>query len=283
MTDQDHDLPAGANGDQGIDDQPPQPPQISEIQYCTQAIVHQLEKIYAKKTDEVENSRNHSERNRIRQENEKTQKEVVKWTHKISKYDGSTVSNTRNWLLEMDLVHKHFGNELIVHTLDVATTVAQHSLRKEIFRIQEENPQALWKEVREQLQLRFLSINENEALRRELEKLKQTSTETVANFCRNFRDVAEQAYPPINRNDDQNRIILRSFLQNLKSNELAKRINGEGRPKTLEKAIRFVGQYEEDADRFRRLNRNEEPMDINMVAAKDHKNRSIDCIRKWRS
>ena len=171
----------------------------------------------------------------------------------------------------MDLVHKHFGDERTVHTLDVATTVAQHSLRKEIFRIQEENPQALWKEVREQLQLRFLSINENEALRRELEKLKQTSTETVANFCRNFRDVAEQAYPPITRNDDQNRIILRSFLQNLKSNELAKRINGEGRPKTLEEAIRFVGQYEEDADRFRRLNRNEEPMDINTVAAKNHK------------
>ena len=221
------------NGDMGNGTPPPQP---SEMQVCTQAIIEQLQQITLQKNNELKNSQYYNEHERLRREKEQSHKEVTKWTHKISKCDGSTVSNTRNWLLEMDLVHKHFGDDQTIHTLDVATSAAQHNLRKEIFRIQEERSEAKWPEVREELQRRFLSINENEALRRELEKLKQTSTETVAHFCRNFRDAAEQAYPPISRNDDQNRIILRIFLQNLKSSELAKRINGEGRPKTLEEA-----------------------------------------------
>ena len=240
--------------------------QVSELQYVTS---HILQALNAHQESEEKWREKELERNKAaatsaakRHEESNNREEVKIWIKKTSRCDGSAVSAMREWLMDIDLVHENFGDSRVTQTLDVATTVASGGLRREILRIMKEVPGILWKEVREKLQNRFLSINENEALRRNLEKLKQSQTESVANFCRIFRDAAEQAYPPLSRNEDQQRLILRHFLQGLKSNALAKRINNEARPKTIEEALKMVAQFEEDEDRYARLERKEEPMEI---------------------
>ena len=240
--------------------------QTSELQYVTSNILKAIDAYHV--NDEIWREKEAAQQKMSdaaavkRHEEEKSREEVKIWIKKTSQCDGSTVSAMREWLMDIDLVHENFGDSRVIQTLDVATTVATSSLRREILRIMKETPGIKWREVREKLQNRFLSINENEALRQNLEKLKQSQTESVANFCRIFRDAAEQAYPPLSRNEDQQRLILRYFLQGLKSNELAKRLNNEGRPNTIEEALKLVAQYEEDADRYRRLERIEEPMEI---------------------
>ena len=240
--------------------------QTSELQYVTSNILKAIDAYHVNdekwREKEAAQQKMRDAAAVKRHEEEKSREEVKIWIKKTSQCDGSTVSAMREWLMDIDLVHENFGDSRVIQTLDVATTVATSSLRREILRIMKETPGIKWKEVREKLQNRFLSINENEALRRNLEKLKQSQTESVANFCRIFRDAAEQAYPPLSRNEDQQRLILRHFLQGLKSNELAKRLNNEGRPNTIEEALKLVAQYEEDADRYRRLERIEEPMEI---------------------
>ena len=240
--------------------------QTSELQYVTSNILKAIDAYHVNdekwREKEAAQQKMRDAAAVKRHEEEKSREEVKIWIKKTSQCDGSTVSAMREWLMDIDLVHENFGDSRVIQTLDVATTVATSSLRREILRIMKETPGIKWKEVREKLQNRFLSINENEALRQNLEKLKQSQTESVANFCRIFRDAAEQAYPPLSRNEDQQRLILRHFLQGLKSNELAKRLNNEGRPNTIEEALKLVAQYEEDADRYRRLERIEEPMEI---------------------
>ena len=68
-----------------------------------------------------------------------------------------------------------------------------------------------WEAVKEHISASFLHIDEASALRDELEKTNQSAYEPEAGYNRRLREVADPAYPTADRNDDQNRILIRAY------------------------------------------------------------------------
>ena len=61
-----------------------------------------------------------------------------------------------------------------------------------------------------------------------MEKTSQSAYEVEASFSKQFRKVADAAYPIDARNDDQNRILIRAFARGQHSDELARKLVEEG-------------------------------------------------------
>ncbi len=72
-------------------------------------------------------------------------------------------------------------------------------------------------------------------------------------FGRRFRDLTDTAYPPAQRNQDQHRLIIKAYVQGLRSTVTARKLVQEGNPQTLEQALNLVAQYAERRDAFERL------------------------------
>jgi len=105
-------------------------------------------------------------------------------------------------------------------------------------------------------------------LREEVQKVKQSPYETIANFTRRFRDAAEAAYPVDNRNADQNRILLEAYGRGLLSEEIAMEVLQRGQPTTIEAAMELALSSERGMNEFQRIRRGERGMEISAVATK---------------
>ena len=80
----------------------------------------------------------------------------------------------------------------------------------------------------------FLKADEDEALRKELDKVRQTAYETPLQYNRRFRTAGERAYPTANRNADQNRLLVKAYARGLKESRLARKVVANGWPVTFQ-------------------------------------------------
>ena len=99
-------------------------------------------------------------------------------------------------------------------------------------------------------------------------KPSQSAYEPEAGYNRRFREVSDAAYPTADRNDDQNRILIRAYARRLRSSELARKLVEEGAPSTLEEAIKLISGHSTRKDAYARLSRTEEPMEVGTITPK---------------
>ena len=183
--------------------------------------------------------------------------------------DGTSTAGVRTWFKEIELAGAEAGTE---HIIEIAARSAAGSLRGELERYIKKRltaPTALnsrfevpWAEVKAHLRGAFLHVDEDSALRDEVEKTRQSAYEPEASFSRRFREVADAAYPTDARNEDQNRILIRAFARGLRSDELARKLVEEGNPTSLEDAFETLAGYSARKDAYARLSRHEEPMEV---------------------
>jgi hypothetical protein len=164
--------------------------------------------------------------------------------------DGASPQSVRDWIREVDLTLPYTEQ-----TVYVAAQSAQGALRREVehyLNLQLHRNNVPWKNLRAHLQKAFLSPHEDERLRHEVERLRQTAYETTASFGRRFREAADLAYPQEvvggapHRNQDQRRLLLRCYLKGLRDRCLVERLIKEGRPDDYQKAMKLVDEYEAD-------------------------------------
>ena len=187
--------------------------------------------------------------------------------------DGTSTAGVRAWFKDIELAGGEVGAE---NQIEIAARTAAGSLRWELERyitgvLATKNaikarfnvPLA---DVKAHIRTYFLNVDKSSALRDEVEKTRQSAYEPEASFSRRFREVADTANPGDDRNDDQNRILIRAFARGLRSDELARKLVEEGNPTTLEEAFTTLAGYSARKDAYARLSRHEEPMDVAPVS-----------------
>jgi hypothetical protein len=159
--------------------------------------------------------------------------------------------------------------------LEVAAGTARGPLRKELERFvaHQVNLQAAWAGgraavpwnlVRDHLRAVFLSQNENEQLRAEVEMMKMNSFDTVAAFNVKFREAATAAYPQP-RSADAERTLVHAYIRSLHAYDMKRKVI-EHHPANLDAAMHRAEQIDSDRDQCQRLiGRREEPMEVGSV------------------
>ena len=186
---------------------------------------------------------------------------------KIPGCDGGTTKSVREWIREVEYTIPYSGQ-----TVFIAAHSAEGPLRRELDRFLDTAPNrnaVTWQQLKLHLEGAFLSRHEAERLRDEVEKVTQAGYESVAAYSRRFRDTADLGFPPANRNDDQDRHLLRTFMKGLRDRHMVERLVKEGRPDDLDEAIDLVAQYDSDDYVLHRTltgvapqPRDEQPMEI---------------------
>ena len=195
---------------------------------------------------------------------------------KVPHCDGTQPKALREWLRAIQLTIPY--SQLTTY---IASLTATDGLLVELEHFLSEQPdrnRVTWPELKAHLEQAFLSPYEDDRLRDEVDKLKQGQYETSASYARRFRELAAQAYPGEAdfRNEDQQRILLRAYMRGLKDRSMKERLATEGRPKTVEQAMRLVTAYEADnyvlkvALEDGATMRHEEPMDISAMSANNN-------------
>ena len=207
------------------------------------------------------------------QTNREQIKDLIRQTNTC---DGSTNLAVRLWIREVNLAYTQVGD---AHIIDVATKTVTGAFRFEAERyialalaanniLREALP---WPGLRDHLAAQFLNTDEAQALRDEIEQVKQVPFEATTHYSRKFREAADSAYPEGQRNPDQERLLVKAFARGLTSNDLARKLVEVVAPQKLEDAINGLARLTERKDAYERLGRaNEridEPMDINMIKA----------------
>jgi len=191
---------------------------------------------------------------------------------RIGVCDGSSAAQVRAWIEEIELslpILKRAPPSL----LEVITSTVVGPFRKELERFieayREHNKvhrhEVPWEHIKRHMRDSFLAINEEEQLRNEMETLKQTPYESVASYNRRFRDAAESAYPTATRNEDQYRVIFKAYARGLRDSDIARKLIEAGAQHTLEDALSQTEGYASAKDRYQRLGRVEEPMEVGNV------------------
>ena len=198
---------------------------------------------------------------------------VTDLVNQTTKCDGLSTAATRNWIREIELAFQRVGQ---AHIISIVSKTVTGPLRFEIERVITAwiaNPNnnlanrevVPWGDLRQHISEAFLNIDEAAALRDEVDKLKQSTYETIAAYSRRFREVADAAYPVGQRNADQHRILVKAYAKGLQSNTIARKLVEEGDPQELEQAITMAARLSERRHAYDRLGREEEPMEVGHI------------------
>ena len=188
---------------------------------------------------------------------------------RVSPCTGTTPQSVREWIQEIDLTI-HYSDQ----TVYIASQTARDALRRELeffLNGQPNRDNVTWAQLKLHLQQAFLSPHEADRLRHEVEKVKQGAFDTSAAYGRRFREATDLAYPePLGgRNEDQNRLLLRSYMKGLRDRHMVERLIREGRPTTFTQAMLLIQEYEADDYRLHLAldeavdDRQIEPMEVN--------------------
>ena len=94
-----------------------------------------------------------------------------------------------------------------------------------------------WDNLRDHVSAQFLNVDEEAALRDEVEKVRQSVYEPEAQYPRRFREVAHATYPMAQRNADQERILIKMYSKGLRSDGIARKLTMDINPNNLEAAL----------------------------------------------
>lgn len=185
--------------------------------------------------------------------------------------DGSTTTAVRNWIREVNLAFDQLGQG---HITEVAAKTVTGPLRFELERFLQQwtaaqgrpRHEVPWPVIREHLSSQFLHLDEAQALKNEVAKLRQTPYESEVQFARRLRDLADIAYPAPERTPDQDRTLSDVLINGLQSAELRRTLVQVHDPRTLEAAITAMTRCRERDERLQHYEpRREEPMDVSAV------------------
>ena len=133
--------------------------------------------------------------------------------------DGSSAAANRTWLDDVSLAFNRVGQLMVI---EIASSTVTGSLRKELEHFLQDQVQSQaydarervpWAILRAHLSKTFLNVDEAAALRDIIDNLRQSAYETGASFTRIFRDLAQACYPSQNKNNDQERKLVRCFAR----------------------------------------------------------------------
>ena len=195
--------------------------------------------------------------------------------------DGSSDVATRAWLDDIDLAFQRVGQAYVV---DIVSSSVTGSLRKEVEHFIQQAVNNLvvtrdaitWPSIRAHVVKSFLNVDEAAALRDAVENIRQSVFETDASYVRRFRELAQKSYPDPH-NDDQSRILVRSFARGLRTPAVAVKMIEQANPHTLYEAMLWLSNYSERSDAISRLGlREETPMEISSVPPSQSKATMLD-------
>ena len=130
------------------------------------------------------------------------------------------------------------------------------------------------------LQRAFLPKNDVDHIREALGSLRQNSGESLRNFNRKFRDLAEQAFPVENRTNDQVKELIKSYIRGLYSKDTARSVLRSS-PTSITEAMATAIDNDEVEEALQRLgHRHEEPMDISSLTPKVQQKISMESMAK---
>lgn len=203
--------------------------------------------------------------------NRRQETQVRSRINKIQTCDGSSAPKVREWLKEVELAINIIGNDKHVQ---IATSSISGPMMFELeryidrftTRAQCERAAVPWADIKRHTQTQFLGSDDRATLRDDLENTRQTSFETEVAFSRRFIELAEGAFPNAQRNDDQNRTIVRAFARGLSCPKIAQKLIEHHEPDTLDEAVDAVAEIISHREAYLRLGRKdtrqEEPMEI---------------------
>ena len=200
--------------------------------------------------------------------------DVLKQIKRTKTCNGGLVAEVREWITEVELCIPILGY-VQGAVLEVAAGTARGPLRKELERFVGEQVQlqgaggagragAAWNVVRDHLRAVFLTQNEAEQLRAEVETLKMNLHDTVATHNLRFREAAAATYP-VPRSADAERVLVHAYIRSLFDYDIKRKVI-EHHPANLNAAMNRAEQVA-DKDQCRRLlgDRREEPMELGSV------------------
>ena len=130
------------------------------------------------------------------------------------------------------------------------------------------------------LQRSFLPTNDVEHVREALGSLRQISGESLRNFNRKFRDLAEQAFPVEHHTNDQIKELIRNYIRSLSSKDTARSVLRSS-PMSIAEAMATAIDTDEVEDTLHRLgHRQEEPMDISSLIPKVQQKVSMESLAR---
>ncbi len=211
----------------------------------------------------------HAERQRM--DREKTGKTAAdSQAKRVPSCRGDTTKSVREWCREVTLTIPYSAA-----TVYIAARTATGPLKWEVERFLEAAPDrnaVTWEELSAHVRAQFLSTHEDDHLRDEVSRTKQTAYETTAAYGRRFREAADLGYPVAGRNADQQRILKEAYLRGLRDRLLVERLIREGHPATFAAAITLTQAYEADEYLVTRAlegvdlgPRREEPMEVDLT------------------
>ncbi len=184
--------------------------------------------------------------------------------------DGSRSTEVRTWIKDLDMAFQEVGQASIYQIIQATV---RGSLRYEVVRFttaaaaphQGALHQVPWADIRAQVRVSFLHLNEVKAMRDELRDCRQESREGLISFSRRFRELAENAYPTADRNPDQHQIMLDAFYQGLRDRTILERLLENHAPADLPQALTGIQEIAQRQEQMDRIPRREEPMEVGAI------------------
>jgi hypothetical protein len=171
--------------------------------------------------------------------------------------DGSAPAAVREWIQDVEIAAKYFpAGTRDADVRHVVAATLQGPMRRcyeRFLAAQPDRDNVSWEAIREHLRRAYLTQDEEEFLKTQLERLTQSAYESNAAFSRRYEELAEQAYPPALRNDTVEKLILTGYLRGLRSAELVKRLVQEANPTDLTGAMAAVEQYSAQEEYLQRV------------------------------
>jgi hypothetical protein len=181
--------------------------------------------------------------------------EIKTQVKRIRLCDGSNPATLREYLSEVELSYYYVGRNDIAMNRIVANT-SQGPLKRSYEHFMERQAnrdQVTWSQVKQHMRVSFLSKDETENLKSQLEKFSQKTYEGNTAYTRGFMELAEEAYPKEDRTPGDDRVLLNLYVKGLKDSKIVERLVQETRPNTLREAILGVEQFTADRERFARF------------------------------
>ena len=162
--------------------------------------------------------------------------------------DGMINDLVREWIRDIDHAENCIGAQ---HINDIVSQTVAGPLRREVEHFITVTAETRgiarnavpWADLRNHVCAQFLSLDENAFLRDYVErKVVQQPDEPVNHFSRRFREAADYAYPRAQRNVDQQRVLVKAFVQGIHDDRLARRLIEEHHPLDIDTAITGINQ-----------------------------------------
>jgi hypothetical protein len=152
-------------------------------------------------------------------------------TKRITTCDGTVSAFVRDWLDTIEVSLPAAAN-IPQAAITMAAATVSGPLLREVERFLSTQPNRFttpWNLLREHIRATFLSADEQERLRQEMENLRMSAYDDIVTYNRKFREAAEKAFP-LPRNPDVDRIILHCYEKNLYSKQLVQKLVVENNP-----------------------------------------------------